>query len=105
MEDSLKALAEAGHTSVVMQPVGFLCDHVEILYDIDINFRDFGKELGIDVTRAESLNDSATLIRGIQHVLATRTGTDEPAPLRGTPWSVQAEVCTEPLPEPVAADA
>ena len=105
VEDSLKALAAAGHTSVVMQPVGFLCDHVEILYDIDINFRDFGKELGIDVTRAESLNDSETLIRGIQHVLATRTGTDEAAPLRSAPWSMPAEVRTEPLPEPVAVDA
>ena len=105
VEDTLKALAAAGHTSVVMQPVGFLCDHVEILYDIDINFRDFGKELGIDVTRAESLNNSATLIRGMEHILATRTGTDEPAPLRSAPWSMAADVRTEPLPEPAVVEA
>lgn len=105
VEDTLKALAEAGHTSVVMQPVGFLCDHVEILYDIDINFRDFGKELGLDVTRAESLNDSSTLIRGVQHVLATRTGTDEAAPSRSAPWSVAAEVRTAPLTEVSAVTA
>ena len=105
VEDTLKALAAAGHTSVVMQPVGFLCDHVEILYDIDINFRDFCKELGIEVTRAESLNDSPTLIRGMEHILATRTGTDEPAPLRNAPWSMAADVRTEPLPEPVAVEA
>ena len=104
VEDTLKALAAAGHTSVVMQPVGFLCDHVEILYDIDINFRDFGKEHGLDVTRAESLNDSPTLIRGIRHVLVTRTGTDEAPPQRGAPWSVAAEVRTEALPEPAVAE-
>lgn len=107
VEDTLKALREAGHTSVVMQPVGFLCDHVEILYDIDINFRDFAREFGMDVTRAESLNDSATLIRGIQHVLATRTGTDQPTPdetnSTQAPWSTPAEVRTAPLPEPEAA--
>ncbi len=39
VEDTLKALAEEGHKAVVIQPIGFLCDHVEILYDIDINFR------------------------------------------------------------------
>ena len=100
VEDTFKALAEAGHTAVVMQPVGFLCDHVEILYDIDINFRDFGRELGLDVTRAESLNDSPTLIRAIEHVLATRTGTDETIPLAAAPWATPAEVRSAPLPEP-----
>lgn len=100
VEDTLKALAEAGHTAVVMQPVGFLCDHVEILYDIDINFREFGKPLGLDITRAESLNDSPTLLRAIEHVLETRTGTDEVMPLRNDLWSTPAEVLTTPLPEP-----
>ena len=69
VEDTLKALAEAGHKAVVMQPIGFLCDHVEILYDIDINFRDFGQTLGIEITRAESLNDSPTLIATLKRVL------------------------------------
>ncbi|MFC6645348.1 ferrochelatase [Granulicella cerasi] len=72
VEDTITALAAAGHRAVVMQPIGFLCDHVEILYDIDVNFRDFGNERGISVTRAESLNDSPKLIDGIAHVLATR---------------------------------
>ena len=41
VEDTLTALRQEGHTAVVIQPIGFLCDHVEILYDIDIGFRDF----------------------------------------------------------------
>lgn len=69
VEDTLTALAEAGHKAVVIQPIGFLCDHVEILYDIDINFRDFGKEKGLEVTRPQSLNDSPTLIQALRHVL------------------------------------
>ena len=40
VEETLKAIKAEGHVGVVMQPVGFLCDHVEILYDIDIAFRE-----------------------------------------------------------------
>jgi ferrochelatase len=68
VEDTLKALAEAGHNAVVMQPVGFLCDHVEILYDIDIAFKETGAELGLAVTRAESLNDSPVLIQALAEI-------------------------------------
>ncbi len=101
VEDTLKGLAEAGHKAVVMQPIGFLCDHVEILYDIDVNFRDFGREIGLEITRAESLNDSPFLIEALQHVLATRTGED-PAPVASVSgaWATPAEVRNEPLPEP-----
>ena len=67
--DTLKTLAEMGHKGVVLQPVGFLCDHVEILYDIDIDFRQQAKDLGMQLWRAESLNDSPTLIRALEHVL------------------------------------
>ena len=52
VEDTLKALAAAGHKGVVMQPVGFLCDHVEILYDIDVAFTATANELGMQLWRA-----------------------------------------------------
>jgi ferrochelatase len=67
--DTLKILAEMGHKGVVLQPVGFLCDHVEILYDIDIDFKHQAEELGMKLWRAESLNDSATLIRAVEQAL------------------------------------
>jgi protoporphyrin/coproporphyrin ferrochelatase len=65
VEDTLTALRKAGHTTVILHPIGFLCDHVEILYDIDIAFRDFGKRIGLRVERPESLNDSPTLTRAL----------------------------------------
>ncbi len=61
VEDTLTALHQAGHAAVIIQPIGFLCDHVEILYDIDIGFREFGKHIGLRVERPESLNDSPVL--------------------------------------------
>jgi ferrochelatase len=72
VEDTLAALAAAGHKTVVLQPIGFLCDHVEILYDIDINFRDFAAPLELTLSRAASLNDSPTLIHAIAHILEGR---------------------------------
>ena len=61
VEDTLTALRQEGHSVVVIQPIGFLCDHVEILYDIDIGFRDFAAGIGLEVVRPASLNDSSLL--------------------------------------------
>ena len=45
-----------------MQPIGFICDHVEILYDIDVMYQQQAKLLGVRLERAESLNDAPLLI-------------------------------------------
>ncbi|NYF78130.1 ferrochelatase [Granulicella arctica] len=69
VEETLKALKAQGEVGVVIQPVGFLCDHVEILYDIDIAFQETARELDLKLWRAESLNDSPTLIRALEQVV------------------------------------
>jgi ferrochelatase len=70
VEETLKAIKGEGHIGVVMQPVGFLCDHVEILYDIDIAFRETARELGLKLWRAESLNDSPVLVKALAQVVS-----------------------------------
>lgn len=70
VEETLKAIKDEGHVGVVMQPVGFLCDHVEILYDIDIAFREMANELGLKLWRAESLNDSPVLVKALAEVVS-----------------------------------
>ena len=88
VEDTLKGIAAQGFPGVVMQPVGFLCDHVEILYDIDIAFRETARELGLKLWRAESLNDSSTLIRAIAEIATGEYRADLFE--RDTPVAVQA---------------
>ena len=61
VEDTLTALHQEGNKAVVIQPIGFLCDHVEILYDIDIGFREFASKLGLRIERPDSLNNSPLL--------------------------------------------
>ena len=70
VEETLKAIKDEGHVGVVIQPVGFLCDHVEILYDIDIAFRSTANELGLKLWRAESLNDSPMLVKALVEVIS-----------------------------------
>lgn len=71
VEDTLTALRNAGRSAVLIQPVGFLCDHVEILYDIDIAFRDYGARIGLRVERTESLNDSPSLTAALTDLSET----------------------------------
>jgi ferrochelatase len=65
VEETITRLRKQGATGVFIDPIGFLCDHVEVLYDIDIVFRQFADKLGMRLWRAESLNDSPTLIAAL----------------------------------------
>jgi ferrochelatase len=65
VEETLDRLAGEGVTALVLQPIGFLCDHVEILYDVDIAFRGYAANLGMTLARPESLNASPTLARAV----------------------------------------
>ena len=72
VEDTIVKLREAGHTAVFVQPIGFVCDHVEILFDIDILFRDFAAARGMKLYRAESLNDSPTFASAVATIVRGR---------------------------------
>jgi ferrochelatase len=65
VESTLDAIAADGVKAVVLQPIGFLCDHVEILFDVDILFKDYAAKLGIRLERPESLNASSTLAKAV----------------------------------------
>ena len=69
VEDTLRAIRDEGHKGVVLQPIGFLCDHVEILYDIDIAFTETARSLGLRLYRPESLNDSPLLAAALAAVV------------------------------------
>jgi ferrochelatase len=69
VEDTLAAIRAEGHSAVVLQPIGFLSDHVEILYDIDIAFAQRARSLGLRLFRTESLNDSPLLTQALLHVV------------------------------------
>ena len=65
VEDTLRYLKREGHSRALIQPVGFVCDHIEVLYDVDIHFREYGSQIGIETSRAESLNDLPAFISAL----------------------------------------
>jgi ferrochelatase len=72
VEDTILSLKENGHRNVFVQPIGFLCDHVEVLYDIDIGFKQFAETQGMRLWRAESLNDSPLLAAALADIARSR---------------------------------
>jgi protoporphyrin/coproporphyrin ferrochelatase len=75
VESAIDTYAAAGHKAVYMQPIGFVCDHVEILYDIDIAFKQYADSKGVRLTRAESLNDSRKFASAVVSVARARLQT------------------------------
>jgi len=72
VEDTIRKLKAEGHTGVFIQPIGFLCDHVEVLYDIDIGFKEFAAKEGMKLWRADSLNDSPLLTAALADIVRSR---------------------------------
>jgi ferrochelatase len=72
VESQIDELAQAGVKDVLLAPVGFVSDHVEILYDIDILFREYGKARGVMVRRSESLNASPQLAAALASLVNAR---------------------------------
>lgn len=72
VESAILGLKEKGHRGVFVQPVGFLCDHVEVLYDIDIGFKKFAEKQGMKLWRAQSLNQSPLLTRALAEIARSR---------------------------------
>lgn len=74
VEETMLSLKAKGHRGVFIQPVGFLCDHVEVLYDIDIFFKQFAEKEGMHLWRAESLNGSRVLTSALTDLVRSRIG-------------------------------
>jgi len=68
VESCLDRYATAGVRDVVLAPIGFVCDHVEILYDVDILLRGYASGRGIRLERPETLNDSPKFIAALAEV-------------------------------------
>jgi ferrochelatase len=68
VESRLDQYAAEGVRDLVLAPIGFVSDHVEILYDVDILFRNYARDRGIRLRRPESLNDSPIFIAALADV-------------------------------------
>lgn len=72
LRDHLTTLAGNGVRNVVMVPVGFVSDHVEILYDIDIDAKRIADGLGMRLERPPALNDDPQFTQEVARIIAER---------------------------------
>ena len=63
--EELDGLRARGVERVVVCPIGFVSDHLEILWDIDVEARERAAELGLELDRIDSLNDDPAFVRGL----------------------------------------
>jgi len=55
---------------VVVVPIGFVVDHVEVLYDLDVEARATARDLGLGFARAGAVNDHPLFIRMLAELVA-----------------------------------
>jgi ferrochelatase len=68
--DDLRAAAARGARSVVACPVGFICDHVEVLYDLDVEAAAIAREVGVEFRRAAAVNAHPAFIGALRDSVA-----------------------------------
>jgi len=86
----LRALAWSGVKDVVVAPIGFLSDHMEVLYDLDHEAAALARELGINFVRAQTVGTHPALIAMLKELIEERLNADAP--------SVCPEDCCPPAP-------
>jgi ferrochelatase len=72
IEEVITQLGEEGERYVLVAPIGFIADHVEVLYDIDIGVQRIAREAGIRLERPPMLNDSPPLIDALAAIARER---------------------------------
>ena len=70
INEYLKAEREKGLEAVVISPIGFICDHIEVLCDLDVKVGDLCRNIGLPMARAETVNDDPVFLDMMTEVIS-----------------------------------
>lgn len=90
--DYLRELHAAGITDVVISPIGFISDHMEIIYDLDTEAIALCRELGLNMTRATTAGTHPSFIKMIRELIMERIDPERPRRWVGA-HGVRADIC------------
>lgn len=82
--DHLRALKNSGASDVVVSPIGFISDHMEVLYDLDTEARALSEELGLNMVRARTVGTHPSFISMIRELVLERMTVDPVRRFMGT---------------------
>ncbi len=71
IEALVPELAQRGERSLLVAPIGFIADHVEVLYDLDIGVQAIARAHGVHIERTPMLNDSPALVAALAELVRT----------------------------------
>ncbi len=73
----IERLASEGHKYVLIAPVGFVCEHVEVLYDVDVVYKQLAGKLDMQLERIEMLETAPAMIQGLANLVMEMAETKE----------------------------
>lgn len=76
--DHLRSLKERGARAVVVHPVGFLSDHIEVLYDLDVEAAQIAQEIGLPMVRSHTVGTHPRLVQTLRKLIQERLDDDFP---------------------------
>jgi ferrochelatase len=76
--DHLKQLSVEGVTDVVIAPIGFVSDHMEVIYDLDVEAQQLAKEIGVNMRRAATAGTHPAFVKMIRELLMERINNETP---------------------------
>ena len=71
--DHLRELKQNGVSNVVIAPIGFVSDHMEVIYDLDVEARKVSEEIGLNMVRASTAGTHPTFVKMIRELILERT--------------------------------
>jgi len=92
--DHLREISARGVTDVVLSPVGFVSDHMEVVFDLDHEAAELGKELGVNVVRAGTAGTHPAFVSMIRELIQERLGPDAGRPVLGR-YGPNPDVCPD----------
>ncbi len=108
VNDHLEALADGGSEAVVVVPVGFVSDHMEVVYDLDTEVAQTAERVGLAYARAATVGTDPRFVTGLRELIEEHLVGAEPRALgtRGPNWTAcPADCCLTPGTEPAPAIA
>lgn len=92
VNDAIRELARAGSTAVVLAPIGFICDHMEVVYDLDTEAAATARGLGLGLVRAATAGTHPAFVSALVQLVKERLGLLRPEAVGNLPaWD---PVCT-----------
>ena len=93
VEDALLSIKEAGYRGVVVVPIGFVCDHMEVVLDLDVEAREHAAELELNMARAATVGAHPRYVEMVHDLIVERVSARAERPTLGS-RAAKPDVCS-----------